>query len=55
MIQQKPEDNFRDEIARVIFGDIGSIRDGANSRACIDLWMFWHSTRPMLAVTRLCV
>lgn len=27
--QQKPEDSFRDEIARVIFGDIGSIRDGA--------------------------
>lgn len=45
MIQQKPEDSFRDEIARVIFGDIGSIRDGANSRACNDVWMFSNSIR----------
>ena len=35
-LQQKPEDSFRDEIARVIFGDIGSIRDGAcSARVCV--------------------
>ena len=26
--EQKPEDTFRDEIARQIFGEIGTIRDG---------------------------
>ena len=33
---QKPEDSFRDEIARVIFGDIGSIRDGTTI-VCLSL------------------